>query len=58
MKTSDQITPALKSWLDNVIVPALLKAFLSEIKQRNEFASPSKNRLESPLVDLKSEKNL
>ena len=30
MELSEQISPALKSWIDNVIVPALVKAYVAE----------------------------
>jgi len=30
--------PALKSWLDNVIIPALVREYLAEIKTRNRLA--------------------
>ena len=46
VKTSEQISPALKSWLDNVIVPALVREYLSKTEKRIEFASESKSRLE------------
>lgn len=47
MRTTDQIGPSLKSWLDNVIVPALVREYLSERLGRDEFASESDVRLES-----------
>ena len=46
VKTTEQISPALKSWLDNVIVPALVREYLSKTEKRIEFASQSKFRLE------------
>jgi len=33
-----RLDPALKSWLDNVIIPALVREYLAEIKQRNRLA--------------------
>ena len=57
VKSSAQISPALKSWLDNVIVPALVKEYMAEL-QRNEFASRSECGLESRVkVESKSEAN-
>ena len=47
MKRSEQIGPALKSWLDNVIVPALVKAYLAEMEQKNRIASASNLAIES-----------
>jgi hypothetical protein len=56
MKPSEQISPALKSWLDNVIVPALVKAYVAEREQKNEIASASTLGIESQLkVDPSSE---
>jgi hypothetical protein len=47
LKPSVQISPALKSWLDNVIVPALVKAYVAEIDLKNGIASASALGLES-----------
>ena len=33
-----RLEPALKSWLDNVIIPALVREYLAEIKTRNRLA--------------------
>ncbi|MGC8549833.1 MAG: hypothetical protein ACP5M4_09045 [Acidobacteriaceae bacterium] len=33
-----RLDPALKSWLDNVIIPALVREYLAEIKKRNRLA--------------------
>ena len=33
-----RLDPALKSWLDNVIIPALVREYLAEIKMRNRLA--------------------
>ena len=33
-----KLNPALKSWLDNVIIPALVREYLAEIKNRNQLA--------------------
>jgi len=30
---------ALKSWLDNVIIPALVREYLAEIEKRNRLAT-------------------
>ncbi len=45
--SSPKINPALKSWLDNVIVPALVKAHVAEMEQKNGIVSASKLQLES-----------
>ena len=47
MTLHEQISPALKSWLDNVIVPALVKAYVAEIELKNGIASTSTLGLES-----------
>jgi hypothetical protein len=49
MKLSEQISPALKSWLDNVIVPALVTAYVAEMEWKNGIASASKLGIESLL---------
>jgi hypothetical protein len=49
MKFSEQMSPALKSWLDNVIVPALVKAYVAEMERKNGIASASTPGIESQL---------
>jgi hypothetical protein len=49
MKLSEQMSPALKSWLDNVIVPALVTAYIAEMEAKNGIASASTLGLESQL---------
>ena len=49
MKVSEQISPALKSWLDDVIVPALVKAYVAELERKNRIAPASTLGLESVL---------
>ena len=34
-----KLNPALKSWLDNVIIPALVREYLAEIKEQNRLAT-------------------
>ena len=34
MKKTPQLDPVLKSWNDNVIVPALVEGFLAEMKKK------------------------
>lgn len=34
-----RLNPALKSWLDNVIIPALVQEYLDEIERRNRLAT-------------------
>jgi hypothetical protein len=59
MKLSEQISPALKSWLDNVIVPALVRAYVAEMERKNGIASACKPGIESLLkADPSSEGRL
>ena len=37
----------LRSWLDNVIVPALVREYLAEIKQQNRVATSGRPELTS-----------
>jgi hypothetical protein len=34
-----RLDPDLKSWLDNVVIPALVREYLVEIKERNRLAT-------------------
>ncbi len=34
-----RLDPALKSWMDNVIIPALVREYLAEIEKRNRLAT-------------------
>lgn len=34
-----RLNPALKSWMDNVIIPALVREYLAEIEKRNRLAT-------------------
>jgi len=42
-----QLDPALKSWLDNAIVPALVQEYLTEMRLGKKFASGVEGELES-----------
>jgi hypothetical protein len=42
-----RLDPALKSWLDNVIIPALVREYLAEIKQRNRLAAEGRSEVTS-----------
>jgi len=58
MKLAEQISPALKSWLDNVIVPALVKAYVADVEQRNGIVLASTLGIKSlPKEDPSSEGN-
>jgi hypothetical protein len=34
-----RLDPALKSWMDNVTIPALVREYLAEIEKRNRLAT-------------------
>jgi hypothetical protein len=40
-----KLDPALKSWMDNVIIPALMREYLAEIEQRNRLATTGVSEL-------------
>lgn len=42
-----RLDPALKSWLDNVIIPALVRDYLAEIEKRNRLATTGGSELPS-----------
>ena len=42
-----RLHPALKSWLDNVIIPALVRDYLAEIEKRNRLATTGSSELPS-----------
>ncbi len=46
-KRPHKLDPALKSWLDNVIIPALVREYLAEIEKRNRLAMTSGSEVTS-----------
>ena len=42
-----RLDPALKSWMDNVIIPALVRDYLSEIEKQNRLATIGRSELPS-----------
>ena len=42
-----RLDPDLKSWLDNVIIPALVREYLAEIKQQNRLATTGPSEVTS-----------
>jgi hypothetical protein len=42
-----KLNPALKSWLDNVIIPALVREYLAEIEKRNRLAATGVSEVRS-----------
>jgi hypothetical protein len=42
-----RLDPALKSWLDNVIIPALVREYLAEIEKQNRLATTGGSELPS-----------
>jgi hypothetical protein len=42
-----RLDPALKSWLDNVIIPALVRNYLAEVEKQNRLATTGSSELPS-----------
>jgi hypothetical protein len=42
-----KLDPALKSWMDNVIIPALVREYLAEIERRNRLATTGPSEVTS-----------
>jgi hypothetical protein len=42
-----RLNPALKSWMDNVIIPALVREYLAEIEKRNRLATTGDSEVTS-----------
>lgn len=42
-----KLDPALKSWMDNVIIPTLVREYLAEIEKRNRFATAGASEVTS-----------
>ena len=42
-----RLDPDLKSWLDNVIIPALVREYLAEIKKQNRLATTGPSEVTS-----------
>jgi hypothetical protein len=42
-----RLDPALKSWMDNVIIPALVREYLAEIEERNRLATTGPSEVTS-----------
>ena len=37
--SGNKLDPALKSWLDEVIIPALVRVYLDELREKSKLAS-------------------
>jgi len=46
-----ELSPALISWLDNLIVPALVREYLAEMRSKNGIAFESELEIKSALTD-------
>jgi hypothetical protein len=46
-KLGKRLDPDLKSWLDNVIIPALVREYLAEIRQQNRLATTGPSEVTS-----------
>jgi hypothetical protein len=58
LRVVDSINPALKSWLDNVIVPILVREYFADARLKNVIASESQLGIESAFkAGAKSEGN-
>jgi len=44
-----RLDPALKSWMDNVIIPALVRQYLAEIEERNRLATTGSSEVTSDM---------
>ena len=42
-----RLDPALKSWMDNVIIPALVREYLAEMEKQNRLATTGCSELPS-----------
>lgn len=42
-----RLDPALKSWLDNAIIPALVREYLAEMEKQNRLATAGGSELPS-----------
>jgi hypothetical protein len=42
-----RLDPDLKSWLDNVIIPALVREFMAEIKDQNRLVTTGPSEVTS-----------
>ncbi|MCL2659775.1 MAG: hypothetical protein FWD64_04565 [Acidobacteriaceae bacterium] len=49
-----KLNPALKSWLDNVIIPALVSEYLNTLKAQNSLAIAGVSELTSNMDGKKS----
>ena len=49
-KAGGELNPVVKSWLDNVIIPALVKEYIEEMQKKNRRAATS-DSVTSPLGD-------
>lgn len=45
MKAPPKLAPALKDWIDNVIVPALVREFVAEVQEQNNLAFTDDRRV-------------
>jgi hypothetical protein len=47
VRLGKRLEPDLKSWLDNVIIPALVREYLAENKKQNRFATTASSEVTS-----------
>ena len=51
LRAAEAINPALKSWIDNVIVPILVREYFAAARLENTVAPESKSGIESAVAD-------
>lgn len=54
MKSVPKLAPGLKEWIDNVIVPTLVREFVAEMQEQNKLALADN----SPLLSVTEPKIL
>lgn len=48
MKSMPKLAPGLKAWIDNIVVPALVREYVAEMQEQNKLALMSN----SPVVSV------
>ena len=54
-KHNSTLTPQLKSWLDNVVVPALVREYMSRLEPEKSLATGAEPVVESRLAHAATE---
>ena len=48
-----RLDPALKSWLDNVVIPALVREYIADTEKQNRLATTGGSELPSDQDEVK-----